>query len=156
MGCVPKPPTPKTRGFLLFFYNVTFATSWAYLGPMLAHLGSILALCWPILAHLGPILAPSWPVVAPSWPVVAPSWRILAPSWPHLGPSWSDIGPSWPYVGTILAHLDASWPLRPGAMSPSWPWHPLNVVSASAKQKEGRPAPPQTPETRGFLLFFAT
>ena len=29
------------------------------------------------------------------------------------------------------------------------------VVSASAKQKEGRPPPPQSPKTRGFLLFFA-
>ena len=84
----------------------------ANIGPIWAHLDSILGPSWLILG-------PSWPHLGPSWPTLASSWRTLAPSWPnlaHIGPILADLGPSWlilassgPHLGTSWAHLCSNW-----------------------------------------------
>ena len=62
-----------------------FGLSWAYVGPSRRHLGAMLGPPGPMFAHHGAILGLCWALQAPSWGYVGPSWAI---DWPYIGPSW--------------------------------------------------------------------
>ena len=90
-----------------------------YFGLMLAHLGTMLGLCWVLLncfgpmlgfiglslAHLGTMLPPRGLLWAYVHFILGLCWTILGLCWDYVGFCWVVLGLCWPILGLCWAFL---------------------------------------------------
>ena len=73
-------------GTMLGVPEFNVGPSWLCVGLSWGHLGTMLGLCWVLLGRLGPMLAHLGTMfyVGPSWLCVGLSWGYVAPSWDYV------------------------------------------------------------------------